>query len=74
MLNHIANTSFAGAAGRTTEVSPLSSSLAFFANGQGVWMAVAPTKDCVYVLLDFEGVNSPERHREPGLPPGSIVL
>jgi hypothetical protein len=31
---------------------------------QGVWMAVAPTRECVYIMLDFEGVNSPERHRE----------
>lgn len=65
MLNHIANTSFAGAAGRTTEVR-IALSLAGNNQliGQGVWMAVAPTKDCIYVLLDFEGVNSPERHRE----------
>ncbi|KAK4689286.1 hypothetical protein P7C73_g826, partial [Tremellales sp. Uapishka_1] len=45
-LNHMASSSFAGAAGRTTE---------------GVWLAVTPTKECIYVLLDFEGVNSPER-------------
>ena len=34
-------------------------------------MDVAPTKDCIYVLLDFEGVNSPERHRKLYLPLGS---
>lgn len=39
-LNHLADTSFAGSAMRTTE---------------GVWMSVTPTEDCLLVALDFEG-------------------
>ncbi|EIW81351.1 hypothetical protein CONPUDRAFT_82336 [Coniophora puteana RWD-64-598 SS2] len=46
MLNHLADTSFAGSAMRTTE---------------GVWMSVAPTEDALIVALDFEGVHSIER-------------
>lgn len=45
-LNHLADTSFAGSAMRTTE---------------GVWMAVTPTDTCLVVALDFEGVHSIER-------------
>ncbi|KAI9431440.1 hypothetical protein BJY52DRAFT_1423128 [Lactarius psammicola] len=45
-LNHLADTSFAGSAMRTTE---------------GVWMSVSPTEDVLIVALDFEGVHSPER-------------
>ncbi|KAF8428935.1 hypothetical protein L210DRAFT_3623712 [Boletus edulis BED1] len=45
-LNHLADTSFAGSAMRTTE---------------GVWMSVTPTKDTLIVALDFEGVHSIER-------------
>ncbi|KAJ6620561.1 hypothetical protein B0H10DRAFT_2188402 [Mycena sp. CBHHK59/15] len=45
-LNHLADTSFAGSAMRTTE---------------GVWMAVTPTDDSLVVALDFEGVHSIER-------------
>ncbi|KAF8419128.1 hypothetical protein L210DRAFT_3510849 [Boletus edulis BED1] len=45
-LNHLADTSFAGSAMRTTE---------------GVWMSVTPTKDTLIVVLDFEGVHSIER-------------
>ncbi|KAI9437934.1 hypothetical protein BJY52DRAFT_1381767 [Lactarius psammicola] len=39
-LNHLADTSFAGSAMRTTE---------------GVWMSVSPTEDVLIVALDFEG-------------------
>ena len=39
-LNHLADTSFAGSAMRTTE---------------GVWMSVTPTEDDLIVVLDFEG-------------------
>ncbi|KAJ7931787.1 hypothetical protein B0H13DRAFT_2227876 [Mycena leptocephala] len=45
-LNHLADTSFAGSAMRTTE---------------GVWMSVTPTDDALVVALDFEGVHSIER-------------
>ncbi|KAI0692274.1 hypothetical protein BC835DRAFT_1277959 [Cytidiella melzeri] len=45
-LNHLADTSFAGSAMRTTE---------------GVWMAVTPTDNALIVALDFEGVHSIER-------------
>ncbi|EIW81360.1 hypothetical protein CONPUDRAFT_165528 [Coniophora puteana RWD-64-598 SS2] len=45
-LNHLADTSFAGSAMRTTE---------------GVWMSVTPTEDTLIVALDFEGVHSIER-------------
>ncbi|KAI9453843.1 hypothetical protein BJY52DRAFT_1418099 [Lactarius psammicola] len=45
-LNHLADTSFAGSAMRTTE---------------GVWMSVTPTDDALIVALDFEGVDSVER-------------
>ncbi|PAV19468.1 hypothetical protein PNOK_0440200 [Pyrrhoderma noxium] len=45
-LNHLADTSFAGSAMRTTE---------------GVWMSVTPTEDDLIVVLDFEGVHSIER-------------
>ncbi|THH11646.1 hypothetical protein EW145_g511 [Phellinidium pouzarii] len=45
-LNHLADTSFAGSAMRTTE---------------GVWMSVTPTVDDLIVALDFEGVHSIER-------------
>ncbi|KAJ7210563.1 hypothetical protein GGX14DRAFT_451174 [Mycena pura] len=45
-LNHLADTSFAGSAMRTTE---------------GVWMSVTPTNDALIVALDFEGVHSIER-------------
>ncbi|KAJ7430289.1 hypothetical protein FB451DRAFT_1500209, partial [Mycena latifolia] len=45
-LNHLADTSFAGSAMRTTE---------------GVWMSVTPTDDALLVALDFEGVHSIER-------------
>ncbi|EKM59291.1 uncharacterized protein PHACADRAFT_113812 [Phanerochaete carnosa HHB-10118-sp] len=45
-LNHLADTSFAGSAMRTTE---------------GVWMSVTPTDECLIVALDFEGVHSIER-------------
>ncbi|KAL5513533.1 hypothetical protein ACEPAH_3932 [Sanghuangporus vaninii] len=45
-LNHLADTSFAGSAMRTTE---------------GVWMAVTPTETDLIVALDFEGVHSIER-------------
>ncbi|EKM59289.1 uncharacterized protein PHACADRAFT_87023 [Phanerochaete carnosa HHB-10118-sp] len=42
-LNHLADTSFAGSAMRTTE---------------GVWMSVTPTEQCLIVALDFEGAFS----------------
>ncbi|KAH8114640.1 hypothetical protein DFH11DRAFT_1764593 [Phellopilus nigrolimitatus] len=45
-LNHLADTSFAGSAMRTTE---------------GVWMSVTPTDTDLIVALDFEGVHSIER-------------
>ncbi|KIJ64840.1 hypothetical protein HYDPIDRAFT_40028 [Hydnomerulius pinastri MD-312] len=45
-LNHLADTSFAGSAMRTTE---------------GVWMSVTPTEGALIVALDFEGVHSIER-------------
>lgn len=45
-LNHLADTSFAGSAMRTTE---------------GVWMSVTPTDSSLVVALDFEGVHSIER-------------
>lgn len=45
-LNHLADTSFAGSAMRTTE---------------GVWLSCTPTKDYLLVALDFEGVQSIER-------------
>ncbi|KAG8949929.1 hypothetical protein FRC04_008232 [Tulasnella sp. 424] len=45
-LNHMVDSSFAGSAVRTTE---------------GVWLSVCPTKDCLVVALDFEGVHSIER-------------
>ncbi|KAJ7117660.1 hypothetical protein C8R44DRAFT_791229 [Mycena epipterygia] len=45
-LNHLADTSFAGSAMRTTE---------------GVWMSVTPTDEALIVALDFEGVHSIER-------------
>ncbi|KAI0751603.1 hypothetical protein C8Q80DRAFT_1158351 [Daedaleopsis nitida] len=45
-LNHLADTSFAGSAMRTTE---------------GVWMSVTPTESTLVVALDFEGVHSIER-------------
>ncbi|KAF9525383.1 hypothetical protein CPB83DRAFT_772200, partial [Crepidotus variabilis] len=45
-LNHLADTSFAGSAMRTTE---------------GVWMSITPTDDALLVALDFEGVHSIER-------------
>ncbi|KAF7370363.1 VWFA domain-containing protein [Mycena sanguinolenta] len=45
-LNHLADTSFAGSAMRTTE---------------GVWMSVTPTDEYLLVSLDFEGVHSIER-------------
>ncbi|ORY42725.1 hypothetical protein BCR33DRAFT_680193 [Rhizoclosmatium globosum] len=45
-LNHLADTSFAGSAMRTTE---------------GVWMAVSPTENYLTVCMDFEGLNSVER-------------
>ncbi|KAF5337682.1 hypothetical protein D9757_014271 [Collybiopsis confluens] len=45
-LNHLADTSFAGSAMRTTE---------------GVWMSVTPTDSALIVALDFEGVHSIER-------------
>ncbi|KIK55622.1 hypothetical protein GYMLUDRAFT_76385 [Collybiopsis luxurians FD-317 M1] len=45
-LNHLADTSFAGSAMRTTE---------------GVWMSVTPTESALIVALDFEGVHSIER-------------
>jgi Root hair defective 3 GTP-binding protein (RHD3) len=46
MLNHLADTSFAGCAMRTTE---------------GCWMSLTPTSDALIVSLDFEGVHSIER-------------
>ncbi|KAG8709075.1 hypothetical protein FRC11_005933, partial [Ceratobasidium sp. 423] len=45
-LNHLADTSFAGSAMRTTE---------------GVWLSCTPTDDYLLVTLDFEGVQSIER-------------
>ena len=39
-LNHLADTSFAGSAMRTTE---------------GIWLSVTPTDDLLIVVLDFEG-------------------
>ncbi|KAI9343866.1 hypothetical protein DFJ73DRAFT_840771 [Zopfochytrium polystomum] len=48
-LNHLADTSFAGSAMRTTE---------------GVWMSVAPTRAVLLVCLDFEGVHSVERSQQ----------
>ncbi|EUC60535.1 root hair defective 3 GTP-binding protein, partial [Rhizoctonia solani AG-3 Rhs1AP] len=45
-LNHLADTSFAGSAMRTTE---------------GVWLSCTPTEDYLLVALDFEGVQSIER-------------
>ncbi|KAA1477855.1 hypothetical protein DENSPDRAFT_933970 [Dentipellis sp. KUC8613] len=45
-LNHLADTSFAGSAMRTTE---------------GVWLSVTPTAKNLIVALDFEGVHSIER-------------
>ncbi|TFY70647.1 hypothetical protein EVG20_g2357 [Dentipellis fragilis] len=45
-LNHLADTSFAGSAMRTTE---------------GVWLSVTPTANNLIVALDFEGVHSIER-------------
>ncbi|KAG9001922.1 hypothetical protein FRB90_011463 [Tulasnella sp. 427] len=45
-LNHMVDSSFAGSAVRTTE---------------GVWLSVCPTRDCLVVALDFEGVHSIER-------------
>jgi hypothetical protein len=56
-LNHLADTSFAGSAMRTTgmcyanwlffTLTPLSS--------EGVWMSVTPTEEALIVALDFEG-------------------
>ncbi|TFY82538.1 hypothetical protein EWM64_g1473 [Hericium alpestre] len=45
-LNHLADTSFAGSAMRTTE---------------GVWLSCTPTDNALIVTLDFEGVHSIER-------------
>ncbi|KIM24854.1 hypothetical protein M408DRAFT_26650 [Serendipita vermifera MAFF 305830] len=45
-LNHFVDTSFAGSAMRCTE---------------GAWMSVTPTRDMLYVAIDFEGVHSIER-------------
>lgn len=45
-LNHLADTSFAGSAMRTTE---------------GVWMAVTPTETDLIVALDFEGLSETHR-------------
>ncbi|KAI0052043.1 hypothetical protein FA95DRAFT_1618925 [Auriscalpium vulgare] len=45
-LNHLADTSFAGSAMRTTE---------------GIWMSATPTAEMLLVALDFEGVHSLER-------------
>lgn len=42
MLNHFADTSFAGSAMRTTE---------------GIWMSVTPTDEVLLVSLDFEGAS-----------------
>ncbi|KAH8114613.1 hypothetical protein DFH11DRAFT_1764484 [Phellopilus nigrolimitatus] len=50
-LNHLADTSFAGSAMRTTE---------------GVWMSVTPTDTDLIVALDFEGVHSIERSAQEG--------
>ncbi|CAG8521350.1 2160_t:CDS:10, partial [Cetraspora pellucida] len=46
MLNHLIGTTFDGSAMRCTE---------------GVWMSLAITKKCIYVALDFEGLNSLQR-------------
>ncbi|KAG8854044.1 hypothetical protein FRB91_004122 [Serendipita sp. 411] len=45
-LNHFMDTSFAGSAMRCTE---------------GVWLSVTPTRDTLFVVMDFEGVHSIER-------------
>ncbi|PVF95046.1 hypothetical protein CPB86DRAFT_739378 [Serendipita vermifera] len=45
-LNHFVDTSFAGSAMRCTE---------------GVWLSVTPTRNMLYVAMDFEGVQSIER-------------
>ncbi|KAJ3103368.1 hypothetical protein HDU97_010206 [Phlyctochytrium planicorne] len=46
MINHISGSHFDGNAMRCTE---------------GIWMALAPTSDTLYVSLDFEGLGSVER-------------
>ncbi|RUS20070.1 hypothetical protein BC937DRAFT_86448, partial [Endogone sp. FLAS-F59071] len=45
-LNHLCGSTFDGSAQRCTE---------------GVWMSMTPTKDTLYVIMDFEGLRSLER-------------
>ena len=49
MLNHLTGSMFDIAGGRCTE---------------GAWMTLRFTPDCLYVVLDFEGIGSKERARE----------
>ena len=49
LLNHLSGSLLDVAGGRCTD---------------GVWMTVRPTKDCLYILLDFEGLGSFERSEQ----------
>ena len=49
LLNHLSGSLLDVAGGRCTD---------------GVWMTVRPTQDCLYVLLDFEGLGSFERSEQ----------
>ena len=49
LLNHLSGSLLDVAGGRCTD---------------GVWMTLRPTQDCLYVLLDFEGLGSFERSEQ----------
>jgi hypothetical protein len=49
LLNHLSGSLLDVAGGRCTD---------------GVWMTMRPTQDCLYILLDFEGLGSFERSEQ----------
>jgi hypothetical protein len=59
-LNHLADTSFAGSAMRTTGtvIFSLQFYKVFTKYAEGVWMSVTPTESALIVALDFEGKRS----------------
>ena len=55
-LNHLADTSFAGSAMRTTGKAAQTMMWKWLNSlTEGVWMAVTPTDEALIVALDFEG-------------------
>ena len=57
-LNHLADTSFAGSAMRTTGMITVKSATTADFTTEGVWMAVTPTDTSLVVALDFEGKSN----------------